>query len=280
MTEKLQQAIHLIQSGDRQAGRQQLAALLAEDPKNETAWLWLAGAVDTDEQRLYCVKQVLKLNPSNQAALRALESLERDQVPPTDTIATTQPAGPPASDEPSPPAGAALSNQELVEFVVHELKKDTQRNDIIYKLCERTGMTWPQAEAFVGEIEADQGPQIARRRAPLLIVVGLVTITIGAILALPNLSFFIQFLKEPAAYVSYVPFLWRKTVILVVGLGMVAGGLYGILRAIAPSSGGLVEEMAAGGDRYKSMDDLVDVGIWLGGSGDHRGRRRRGTRLL
>ncbi len=279
MAEKLQQAIQLIKSGDKQAGRKLLADLLAGDPRNETAWLWLAGVVDADEQRLYCVKQVLKLNPDNQAAQRALESLQQDQAPPPDDKADLRPAAPPAPDQAAPPTATTLT-QDLTEFVVREFGKGTERSEIIYKLCEMTGRSWPQVEALVRDIETSQGQRISRRRAPLLLAVGLVTIAVGAILALPNLSFFIRFLQESDAYVPYVPFLWRKIVALVVGLGMVAGGMFGLLRVLVPSSGEPLEEMAAGSKRYESMDDLVDVGVWLGGSGGHHGRRRKGPRLL
>jgi hypothetical protein len=291
MSEKVQQAIQLIKAGDKQEGRQILADVLAGDPKNEMAWLWMAGVVDSDEQRLYCVKEVLKINPSNQAAQQALDSLSKDQVEPGydaagRQAAATVPADKSAEPIPATPSTAAMpEDRELAEFVVHELGNHVKKGEIVYKLAEMTGRPWSQVEAFVNEIEASQRQRIARRQAPLLLIVGLITIVGGVVLALPNVSVVMQFLHDPGAYLLYTPYLVRRIVALVVGLGMVAGGILGILWAFMPPS---KESMGAamGGDsgRHESVDDLVDVGVWLdtsGSGGRHSRNRRRGRiRLL
>jgi hypothetical protein len=291
MSEKVQQAIQLIKAGDKQEGRQILADVLARDPKNETAWLWMAGVVDSDEQRLYCVKEVLKINPSNQAAQQALDSLSRDQVEPSYSgggrqAAATAPVEKPAEPIPAAPSTAAMpGDQELTEYVVRELGNHVEKREIIYKLAQVTGRSWSEVEAFVGEVEDSQQQRIARRRAPLLLIVGLITIAGGVALALPNVSLVMQFLRDPGANLLYTPYLVRRIIALVVGLGMVAGGILGILWAFMPPSKEAMEA-AMGGERGRdeSVDDLVDVGVWLdtSGSGDrHSGSRRRGRiRLL
>ena len=40
--DKLQQAIALINSGDKKGGQNLLVDIVNSDPNNETAWLWLA----------------------------------------------------------------------------------------------------------------------------------------------------------------------------------------------------------------------------------------------
>lgn len=90
MSDKLQQAIALIKSGDRQNGGRLLAEVLKAGPGNETAWLWMSGIVANDEQRLYCLEQVLKINPHHQLAKIGLARLQRNQK--------TQ-AGPTESDQ-------------------------------------------------------------------------------------------------------------------------------------------------------------------------------------
>ncbi|MEW5870208.1 MAG: leucine-rich repeat domain-containing protein [Chloroflexota bacterium] len=86
----LQEAIALVKAGDRKGGRQRLSALLKRQPENVTAWLWMAGAVDEDAQRRFCLERVLQLDPGNQVARRGLESLQ--PRPPAEVAAAPQPA--------------------------------------------------------------------------------------------------------------------------------------------------------------------------------------------
>jgi hypothetical protein len=101
----LQRAISAIRSGHKATGRQLLAQFLLTNPRNETAWLWMAWVIDTQKRRRDCLEQVLILNPDHQAARRGLEALVREQAarqgePPTlpqpsESIPSldTQPAG-------------------------------------------------------------------------------------------------------------------------------------------------------------------------------------------
>ncbi len=68
-----------------QAGNRRLAAGLLTravrlDPGNEQAWLWLSGVLDDPQQIAFCLRSVLKINPSNQRAIRGLEWLEQRQL--------------------------------------------------------------------------------------------------------------------------------------------------------------------------------------------------------
>jgi Tfp pilus assembly protein PilF len=77
MSDKLQQAIALIRSGDKQNGGRLLAEVLKDDPQNEMAWLWMSGIVPKDEQRRHCLAQVLTINPNNQLAQKGLAQLQK-----------------------------------------------------------------------------------------------------------------------------------------------------------------------------------------------------------
>lgn len=94
MSEKLQQAITSIKAGDQQTGRQLLAQILQAEPNNETAWLWMSAVVDEDKRR-YCIERVLRINPQNQSALRALGKLKE-----MGTESTT--VSPPSHAQPTP----------------------------------------------------------------------------------------------------------------------------------------------------------------------------------
>lgn len=71
----LNQAVAAFKAGRKTEARQLLGKVLALDSENEMAWLWLSGAVDTREERIACLENVLSINPDNNAARRGLESL-------------------------------------------------------------------------------------------------------------------------------------------------------------------------------------------------------------
>lgn len=115
MPTELEAAIRQIRSGDREGGQHLLAEILARDPGDETAWLWLAGAVDDDERRRYCLSRVLQLNPGHALAREALARLALSPEPlPAPTAAAPAAALTPTGPEMPDPetAGPATSSTE------------------------------------------------------------------------------------------------------------------------------------------------------------------------
>ena len=76
--EKLQQAMALIKSGDKESGQKLLFEIISSDPGNETAWLWLVSVVSPD-QRIFCLEKALSINPNNVQARQYLEKLKASQ---------------------------------------------------------------------------------------------------------------------------------------------------------------------------------------------------------
>ena len=72
----LAEAIAAIRQGDRDRGRELILAVLEADPRNETAWSWACDVAETTEERIHCLKQILALNPSHEAARHYLAQLE------------------------------------------------------------------------------------------------------------------------------------------------------------------------------------------------------------
>jgi tetratricopeptide (TPR) repeat protein len=73
---QLKQAISAYKSGEKQKAQKLLARLAKAEPDNEEAWFWLAACIENPEQRQYCLKRVLKINPNNVQAKRALKKSE------------------------------------------------------------------------------------------------------------------------------------------------------------------------------------------------------------
>lgn len=71
----LQRAAAALKAGLRTEARRLLAEVVHADPRSEQGWLWLSKAVDRDEERRFCLNQVLSLNCRNALAQRELDAL-------------------------------------------------------------------------------------------------------------------------------------------------------------------------------------------------------------
>lgn len=93
---KVQEAIVMIRSGDKQNGQRLLVEVLKQDPGNETAWLWMSSLVTGDKRRM-CLERVLSINPNNALAKTELEKLSSSNVPPGNNAMHAEPVTQPDS---------------------------------------------------------------------------------------------------------------------------------------------------------------------------------------
>jgi len=75
MTELTQQGISALKAGDKQSALKLLRLAIQNNPKDIQAWLWLSGAVDTNQERVECLQAILKIDPNNQIAIQGLAQL-------------------------------------------------------------------------------------------------------------------------------------------------------------------------------------------------------------
>jgi tetratricopeptide (TPR) repeat protein len=66
------EAIEALSKGQRARAKDLLTRLLRANQANPQYWLYMSSAVETSQERIYCLENVLKLDPSNQAARRGL----------------------------------------------------------------------------------------------------------------------------------------------------------------------------------------------------------------
>jgi lipoprotein NlpI len=76
-TELLQRGIALAKAGRREEARDILLQVVQQDERNESAWLWISGVVDTDDDKAIALENVLTLNPNNEWAKRGLQLMGR-----------------------------------------------------------------------------------------------------------------------------------------------------------------------------------------------------------
>ncbi len=73
--DQLQQAVIAIETGRKADARLILEKAVQATPYSERGWLWLADAVDADEERRFCLTRVLSINRRNALARRRLDAL-------------------------------------------------------------------------------------------------------------------------------------------------------------------------------------------------------------
>jgi pimeloyl-ACP methyl ester carboxylesterase len=75
--------------------------MVQSDPSSEEGWLGLGLALEDTTRRIYCLQRVLTLNPENESARRALESLQAP-IPPFTEHTSVELEALPATPEPAP----------------------------------------------------------------------------------------------------------------------------------------------------------------------------------
>ncbi len=104
---KLMAGVEAVRRGDMVTARSHLQAVLAQDPNNEIAWMWLASTVNAVSDRRRILDRVLQINPNNQTAREALARLPAEDTAPGDTQSTVrqplvQPSQPPPIEDVPP----------------------------------------------------------------------------------------------------------------------------------------------------------------------------------
>ena len=75
LNRQLAAGIRAAQQGNSERARELLEGVLRRDRNNEQAWIWMASVVDSQRERRMSLERVLKINPNNQPAQAALNSM-------------------------------------------------------------------------------------------------------------------------------------------------------------------------------------------------------------
>jgi hypothetical protein len=151
---------------------------------------------------------------------------------------TLAPATPPAPVETPtrpapPPLGGKIGDaivQENTAFVISELGKHRNRNDLIMALCEKTGGSWNEMQRFVQQVESQNRQKITARQSPILIMIGVTTILMGLVL---TVYMAIETWHGVNYFLIGTPIPYSGNVFYgVTGLGMLGGGTLGTLRTL------------------------------------------------
>lgn len=79
----VREAKRAIRSGNKSEAQALLLKATELDQSNEQAWMWLSAVVETVEDQMICLENVLQINPANADAKRGLELLRKKAPPPS-----------------------------------------------------------------------------------------------------------------------------------------------------------------------------------------------------
>lgn len=83
MDKHLQEGIMAARAGDKQRAFDLLTRASNDPSTSEQAWLWLSGVVSDDSERLFCLDNVLRINPNHEVANRGAAMLRQKGVFPS-----------------------------------------------------------------------------------------------------------------------------------------------------------------------------------------------------
>jgi hypothetical protein len=75
MDDILQQGITAYKAGKRIEARKIFIAFNKQNPESERGWGWMYEVSGDDKERIYCLKQMLRINPQNEKANQLLDKL-------------------------------------------------------------------------------------------------------------------------------------------------------------------------------------------------------------
>jgi len=111
----LQSGIAALKRGEKDAARELLLQVVDADENNETAWLWLSAALDSPDDQIFALENVLALNPDNAMAQKGLSQLRLSQSQRPSPVSTPPPSikeETPAFSDPS--LGPGLGGGDLI----------------------------------------------------------------------------------------------------------------------------------------------------------------------
>ncbi len=75
MSNLLQQGIATFKSGNKEDARKIFISFVKHNPQSEPGWKWMYNVSRTSKERVYCLEQILQINPGNTRARQLLDQI-------------------------------------------------------------------------------------------------------------------------------------------------------------------------------------------------------------
>jgi hypothetical protein len=127
-----------------------------------------------------------------------------------------------------------MNTDQTTNFILNELTKHRDRNDIILDLCRQLGIEWKAAEQLVKDVESQHGKTVAKRQSPFLIILGASIIITGLGLTINGMQLIFDLLSVGSIeqLMGMSTSLFRLGSLLT-GIGMIVGGIIGFWKTFS-----------------------------------------------
>jgi hypothetical protein len=140
----------------------------------------------------------------------------------------------PEESEVSP--GCPPQRQSISKLILARLSAAANRDDLIRDVCFREGIPWPEAEAIVAEVEAENEKTILRRQSPIVLTTAIMFALAGIILSGVAAFFIFSPILLDTFSFSYffgsVLFGDPFVILLIIGLTLAIGGMIAFFEEI------------------------------------------------
>ncbi len=75
-----------------------------------------------------------------------------------------------------------MNEEEQTAYIIQHLSTGDDPKDLILDLCEKSNLSWPEAEALVRQVQEEKRGVITRKQLPLLFAVALVIFLAGLVM--------------------------------------------------------------------------------------------------
>jgi hypothetical protein len=130
-----------------------------------------------------------------------------------------------------------MDRHNTSKFILDRLSAAGNRDDLIRDVCLREGIRWPEAEALVEEVEAEDEKSILRRQSPVVFTNSLMYSLAGMLLtAFASYNLFWPALEEKNFSILFlynlVVYGYQQVPLLLIGLTLAIWGMIGFFDTL------------------------------------------------
>jgi hypothetical protein len=120
--------------------------------------------------------------------------------------------------------------QEFKPYILKQLKRGKNIDDIILHICEKTGVSWQSAREYVNVINEENKEEIVLGQSPLLVGLALVSFLVGVgMLLVPAYRIYDSYTGSP----HNLPYFLKENLssiirMVIAGIFMIIGSLKGM----------------------------------------------------